>query len=193
LKLHHSAALDEQGHQFLQFLIAGAKQIEILVNDLLLFTQAASIVEETPEPSPAIKPLESALCALRESIRESGASITYDPLPEVRMPEVHLQQLFQNLIGNSIKYRREVPDIHISAADQDGHWIFSVQDNGIGFNPIYKDQVFGIFKRLHTSRQYPGTGMGLAICQRIVQRYRGRIWAASEVGKGSRFSFAIPK
>jgi len=193
LGLHYGHALDEQGTQFLQFMISGARQIEILVNDLLLFTQAASIIEEIPDPCSPEKPLEAALAALRETIRESGAVVTHEALPEVRVREVHLQQLFQNLIGNAIKYRREEPQVHVSAADQNGHWVFSVRDNGIGFDPIYNEQVFGIFKRLHTSKQYSGTGMGLAICQRIVQRYRGRIWAMSEVGKGSEFLFAIPK
>ncbi len=193
LALQYGHALDEQGAQFLEYMVSGARQIEILVNDLLLFTQAASIVEEVPDPCSPEKPLEAALAGLRETIRESGAVVTHEPLPEVRMREVHLQQLFQNLIGNAIKYRREDPKVHIAAADQNGNWIFSVKDNGIGFDPIYNEQVFGIFKRLHTSKQYSGTGMGLAICQRIVQRYRGRIWADSEVGKGSEFFFAIPK
>jgi signal transduction histidine kinase len=193
LSENYSGVLDGEGQQFLQFMISGAKQIEVLVNDLLLYTQAASIVEETAEPSAATKPLEAALASLREAIRESRARVTYDPLPEVRIREVHLQQLFQNLIGNAIKYRREVPRVHVSAEGKDGHWIFAVKDNGIGFDPVYKDQVFGIFKRLHTWSEYSGTGMGLAICQRIVQRYRGRIWAASEVGKGSTFFFAIPQ
>lgn len=193
LGLQYSGVLDEQGQQFLEFMISGAKQIEILVNDLLLYTQAGSGVEETPEACPAAKPLEDAIAGLREAIRESGALIDHDPLPDVRIREVHLQQLFQNLIGNAIKYRREAPHVHISAEDHDGQWVFSVKDNGIGFDPIYREQVFGIFKRLHTSTKYSGTGMGLAICQRIVQRYRGRIWATSELGKGSAFFFAIPK
>jgi len=193
LGLHYRDGLDEQGKQFLQFMISGARQIEILVNDLLLFTQAASIIEEIPDPCPPETAIEAALAGLREAIRESGATVTRDSLPPVRVREVHLQQLFQNLIGNAIKYRREKPRVHISAADEGGRWVFSVKDNGIGFDPIYNEQVFGIFKRLHTSKQYSGTGMGLAICQRIVQRYRGRIWADSELGKGSEFCFAIPK
>ncbi len=193
LGLHYSHVLDAQGAEFLQFMISGARQIDVLVNDLLLFTQAASIVEEIPEPCPSEKPLHAALAGLREAIRESGALVTHEPLPAVRVREVHLQQLFQNLVGNAIKYRREKPRVYISAVDHSGQWIFSVRDNGIGFDPIYSEQVFGIFKRLHTSKQYPGTGMGLAICQRIVQRYRGRIWADSKVGTGSEFFFAIPK
>jgi signal transduction histidine kinase len=193
LALNYRNVLDDQGQQFLQFMISGAKQIEILVNDLLLYTQAASIVEESPDPAVATRPLEAALANLREAIRESDAAVTYDPLPDVRIREVHLQQVFQNLIENAIKYRREKPKVHVSAKNQDSNWIFSVADNGIGFDPIYKEQVFDIFKRLHTARQYSGTGMGLAICKRILQRYRGRIWASSELGKGSTFYFAIPQ
>ncbi len=193
LSLQYGSFLDSQGQEFLQFMISGAKKIEFLVNDLLLYTQAASTVEEAPEPSPALKPLQAALESLREAIRESGASVTHEPLPDVRIREVHLQQLFQNLIGNAVKYHRQNPRVHVSARDADGEWVFSIHDNGIGFDPIYREQIFGIFKRLHTNNEYSGTGMGLAICQRIVQRYRGRIWACSEPGKGSTFSFAIPK
>ena len=193
LALNYGKMLDEQGSQFLQYVISGARQIENLVNDLLMFTQAASIIEEVPDPCPPEKPLEAALAGLREAIRECDALVTCDALPAVRVREVHLQQLFQNLIGNAIKYRREHPRVHISARSENGDWVFSVTDNGIGFDPVYNDQVFGIFKRLHTSQQYSGTGMGLAICQRIVQRYRGRIWATSQMGCGSEFFFAIPK
>jgi light-regulated signal transduction histidine kinase (bacteriophytochrome) len=193
LSLQYGDLLDDQGREFLHYVMSGAKQIEFLVNDLLLYTQAASTVEESPEPAQPSKPLAAALDTLREPIRESGASITVDPLPDVRIREGHLQQLFQNLIGNAIKYRKEAPRVRIWASDGNVDWIFSIADNGIGFDPIYKDQVFGIFKRLHSHSEYSGTGMGLAICQRIVQRYRGRIWAQSEVGKGSTFSFAIPK
>jgi signal transduction histidine kinase len=126
LGLHYSHVLDEQGAQFLDFMISGARQIEILVNDLLLFTQAASIVEEVPEPCPPEKAIEGALAGLREAIRESGASVTYGALPPVRVREVHLQQLFQNLIGNAIKYRRAEPRVRISAVEQGGQVVFSV-------------------------------------------------------------------
>jgi light-regulated signal transduction histidine kinase (bacteriophytochrome) len=109
------------------------------------------------------------------------------------MHAVQLQQLFQNLIGNSIRYRsNEAPRIQIEAKRQSSEWVFSIKDNGIGIDPQYKEQVFGIFKRLHSTAEYPGTGMGLAICQRIVERAGGRIWLESEPGKGSTFFFTIP-
>lgn len=115
-------------------------------------------------------------------------------MPIVRMRESHLAQLFQNLIGNAIKYRRENEElsIRVSAEKADGSWIFRIADNGIGVPVEYKERIFGIFKRLHSASRYSGTGMGLAICQRIVERYRGRIWVESEAGRGSDFFFTIP-
>jgi light-regulated signal transduction histidine kinase (bacteriophytochrome) len=114
-------------------------------------------------------------------------------LPSVRLHEFQLQQLFQNLIGNAIRYRTNAPPrIHVTSKRQGKEWLFSVQDNGIGIDPQYKEQVFGIFKRLHSTAEYPGTGMGLAICQRIVERAGGRIWVESQPGQGSTFFFTIP-
>ena len=134
-----------------------------------------------------------ALASLAEAIRESGATVTYDPLPEVYMGEAHLQQVFQNLIGNALKYRDEDPPrIHISAAAR-RRVVFSVEDNGIGIDPQYKEKIFGVFKRLHRDQKYSGTGIGLAICQRVVERYGGRIWVESEPGKGSTFYFTVPR
>jgi light-regulated signal transduction histidine kinase (bacteriophytochrome) len=105
-----------------------------------------------------------------------------------------LQQLFQNLVENAIKYRSpdRTPVVHVTAERQEGEWIFAVRDNGIGIDPEYKERIFGLFKRLHTSDEYSGTGIGLAICQRIVDRYRGRIWVESEPGQGSTFRFTLP-
>jgi chemotaxis family two-component system sensor kinase Cph1 len=137
--------------------------------------------------------LSQALDNLAEAVKGASAQITSDPLPTLRMPGVHLQQLFQNLIGNAIKYRADRQlRIHISAREQNASWIFSVQDNGIGIDPAYKERIFGIFKRLHTADKYSGTGIGLAICQRIVDRCRGRIWVESEPGEGATFFFAVP-
>jgi chemotaxis family two-component system sensor kinase Cph1 len=110
------------------------------------------------------------------------------------MHEFQLEQIFQNLIGNAIRYRSSAPPrIHVAAMQQEAEWLFSVQDNGIGIDPQYKEQIFGIFKRLHSTSEYPGTGMGLAICERIVQRIGGRIWVESEAGRGSTFYFTIPR
>jgi signal transduction histidine kinase len=111
----------------------------------------------------------------------------------VRVEPIHLQQLFQNLIGNAIKYRStEPPEIKISAAERNGHWQFSVIDNGIGVDPRYRQQIFGLFKRLHIASESPGTGIGLAICQKIVQRYGGEIWVEAAPNRGSDFRFTLP-
>src|SRR5262249_22129879 len=120
--------------------------------------------------------------------------VTYDSLPTVHVHSTHLKQLFQNLVGNAIKYRdpERTPAVHVSAERRTATWVFSVRDNGIGIEPEYKEQIFGLFKRLHTGDEYSGTGLGLAICQRIVERYQGRIWVESDFGRGSTFFFEIP-
>lgn len=168
--------------------------MDALIGDLLAYTQMASAHDEEIPHTPAAKSLEGALANLAQAIIESGAKVEYDGLPTVRIREIHMQQLFQNLIGNAIKYRREEPlCVLVSSRKLNGHWLFSVRDNGIGIRPEYKETIFGIFKRLHTNERYSGTGMGLAICQRIVERYRGRIWVESELGKGSTFFFTVPE
>jgi light-regulated signal transduction histidine kinase (bacteriophytochrome) len=133
--------------------------------------------------------------SLAGSIAESGARIDSGPLPVVPMHAAHLQQLFQNLIGNAIKYRspERKPEIHVAAESQSDGWTIAVIDNGIGIAPEYKEKVFGLFKRLHSNEEYSGTGIGLAICQRIVAQYDGRIWVDSEPGQGSAFRFTIPR
>jgi light-regulated signal transduction histidine kinase (bacteriophytochrome) len=138
--------------------------------------------------------LKHSLSSLAEAIRESNAQVTYDALPEVYMGEAHLQQVLQNLIGNALKYRdQDPPRIHVSAVGRGAVWCFSVQDNGIGIDPQFKEIIFGVFKRLHHDRTYSGTGIGLAICQRVVERYGGRIWVESEPGKGATFFFTVPQ
>jgi two-component system, chemotaxis family, sensor kinase Cph1 len=118
--------------------------------------------------------------------------VTHDPLPALEVEAVHLQQIFQNLVSNAIKYRSaQPPRIHIGAVQKGGGWEFSVQDNGIGIEPRYKDQVFGLFKRLHSRSRYSGTGLGLAICKKLVERYGGRIWVESQLGAGSTFFFTL--
>jgi light-regulated signal transduction histidine kinase (bacteriophytochrome) len=193
LSLRYREVLDESGLAFLGKVKSAAVRMQTLVSDLLSYTEAAAIAEQPSEPCNAAAALQSALSNLAEAIPPDGASISHGPLPAVNMREVHLQQMFQNLIGNAVKYRREEPlRVHISAKKTDGFWLFSVEDNGIGINPEYSEQIFGIFKRLHTNSRYPGTGIGLAICQRIAERYRGKIWVESKPGKGSTFFFTVP-
>jgi PAS domain S-box-containing protein len=180
--------------KFLDGILQGAARMESLVKDLLAYTRAT---QHTEGPLPTVDSrvvLEQALFSLKNRIEETGAKVTHDELPSIAMHEVHLSQLFQNLVGNALKYRgKEAPHVHVSAARQQGWRVFSVTDNGIGIHPKYGTQIFGLFKRLHSRDEYPGSGIGLAICQRIVQQYGGRIWLESSVpGKGSVFSFAIP-
>ena len=189
----YQALLDAEGQQFLGFLTEGGRRLATLISDLLTYTRAGVIEGEVAViDSSAV--LESTLANLAEAIRETAASVTADPLPEVYIGSTHLQQIFQNLISNALKYRKEhAPRVHISAADLGSAWRFSVQDNGIGIDPQYKEVIFGVFKRLHRDQKYSGTGIGLAICQRVLARYGGRIWVESESGKGATFFFTIPR
>jgi signal transduction histidine kinase len=192
LAAQYGDLLDKPGMEFLARVHAAAIRMQTLVRDLLDYTQAASIVDERPEPCDASAAFDGAMQNLAHTI-PADASITHDSLPSVKIGAIHLQQMFQNLIGNAIKYRAAVPlQIHVSAEQRSGFWRFCVGDNGIGISPEYKDQIFGIFKRLHTQQKYPGTGIGLAICQRIAERYGGKIWVESELAKGARFWFTVP-
>jgi light-regulated signal transduction histidine kinase (bacteriophytochrome) len=146
-----------------------------------------------PEPVSAGEALNGALANLQVPIEQSGATVTSDPLPVVPADGAQLTHLFQNLIGNAIKFRAErPPEVHVGAERRDGEWRFAVRDNGIGIDPQYFERIFMIFQRLHTRSKYPGTGIGLAICQRIVERHGGRIWVESEPGRGSTFHFTLP-
>jgi PAS domain S-box-containing protein len=189
----YKQALDADGRVFLGFLQEGGHRLAKLVDDLLAYTRASRAdIVETRVDAEAV--LGRVLAGLSETIRENQAVITNDPLPQVYMGDAHLQQVFQNLISNALKYRTEDPPrIHVSAVEQDSAWCFSVKDNGIGIDPAYKEKIFGVFKRLHHDEKYSGTGIGLAICQRVVERYGGRIWVESEAGKGATLRFTIPR
>jgi len=189
----YNGLLDADGRQFLGFLTEGGRRLATLINDLLAYTRAG-VIEGHMTTADSSAVLRHAVSSLAVAIRESNATVTFDRLPEVRMGEAHLQQVFQNLIGNALKYRNEdPPQIHVSAVPQGTAWRFSVQDNGIGIDARYKEKIFGVFKRLHRDDKYSGTGIGLAICQRVVERYGGRIWVESTPGKGATFFFTVPK
>jgi PAS domain S-box-containing protein len=185
--------LDADGQQFLGFLMEGGRRLATLIHDLLAYTRVGVVDVCTAKVnSSAI--LQDVLLNLSEAVRQSDGNVTYDELPEVWMSPAHLQQVFQNLIGNALKYRRdEPPEIHISATLEGAGWCFSVRDNGIGIEPKYREVIFGVFKRLHRDERYSGTGIGLAICQRVVERYGGRIWVESSLGQGSNFFFTVPQ
>jgi PAS domain S-box-containing protein len=193
LTLDYADAFTGEAKEYLRHLRTGASRMEMLVHDLLSYTQVAKY-DRPAEPFPAAEAFSAALANLDAVIAKSNARVTAGELPALPVHGAHLQQLFQNVIGNAIKYRspdRE-PVVHVRAVRADGHWLFSVSDNGIGIEAEYKETIFGLFKRLHTGDQYSGTGLGLAICQRIVERYHGRIWVESEPGKGSTFFFTFP-
>ena len=176
LKKHCGPKLDAQAEQFLGFILEGAHRMGHLISDLLAYTQAAIFDDEPVTPVQCEPVLGQVLTTLSRAISESNATITYDTLPQVAVKDVHLQQLLQNLVGNAIKYRKdsEPPRVHLAAVRSNDFWQFSVRDNGIGMARQFHDKVFGIFKRLHPKGgKYPGTGIGLAICQRIVDRYGG--------------------
>ena len=186
--------LDQRGAGFLETVAASALRMDSLLTDLLAYTQASSIHDELPEATPARNALDAALGNLAAAIQEAKAEILAADLPLVRMREGHLQQLFQNLLANALKYRSETgsPRICVTSKRSGEFWLFSIADNGIGIASEDREKIFGLFQRLHTGNQYSGTGMGLAICQRIIERYRGRIWVESEPGQGSNFLFTIP-
>jgi PAS domain S-box-containing protein len=191
----YSAKLDEDAGKFLETIVEGAQRMGRLVSGLLEYTQAADPGTEAATIVDVETVFERVLKNLDGTMQERLATITHDKLPSVPIKDVHIEQLLQNLIGNAIKYSKdsEPPQVHVSVVLQDGHWRFAIRDNGIGIAPQYLDQVFGIFKRLHAKEgRYSGTGIGLAICQKLVQSYGGRIWAESEVGRGSTFYFTLP-
>src|SRR5262249_18700485 len=138
--------------------------------------------------------LRRATVNLRAAIEESGAEITHDPLPEVTVDDVQIVQLLQNLIGNAIKFRgSQAPKIKVTATEEAAEWEFSVEDNGIGIESQYYERIFMVFQRLHDKGTYPGTGIGLAICKKVIDRHHGRIWVESRPGEGSIFRFSLPK
>ena len=192
LQMRYSGQLDSDADEFINFAVEGAKRMQNLIQDLLAYSRVTTKGNEFKDIKME-EALEQALVNLKMSIEENNANITHDPLPIITADYSQIIQLLQNLIGNSIKYRSDkIPEIHISAQEKDNDWIFSVEDNGIGIDPQYSDQVFQIFKRLHTNEEYKGTGIGLAITKRIIERHSGRIWVESELGKGSKFYFTIP-
>jgi len=194
LRRKYLPLLDGTGVEYLGFMSQGARRMELLLKDLLDYTQVVSVQDEKVEEIDTNSVLQGVLQTLGQVIADSGATIQTQPLPTLAVKEVHVLQLLQNLIGNALKYRgSDSPLITITANPDGPMWKLGVSDNGIGIAQQYTRQVFGLFKRLHGASQYEGTGIGLAICQKIVDRYGGRIWVESEgEGKGSTFWFTLP-
>jgi PAS domain S-box-containing protein len=205
LEKRYKGKMDSDADEFIGFAVDGANRMQVMINDLLTFSRLSTRGDPF-KPTDCDEAFDRAIFNLKKAVEESNATITHDPLPTVTADKTQLEQLFQNLIGNAIKFRgEEPPRIHLScekiedSAIQipqsaiDTGWIFSVKDNGIGIELEHAERIFGIFQRLHTREQYPGSGIGLAVCKKIVQRHGGQIWIESEAGKGSTFYFTIPE
>ena len=185
--------LDADAREFMDFIVDGAARMKRLIEDLLAYSRVGTRGKDLKETD-AEAALQKALTNLRVAVEESGAVVTHHVLPTVLADDTQLAQLFQNLIGNAIKFRgATAPCIHISVEDAVGEWVFGVRDNGIGIEPKYFERIFMVFQRLHTKTEYPGTGIGLAICKKVVDRHGGRIWVESRAGEGSTFCFALPR
>jgi light-regulated signal transduction histidine kinase (bacteriophytochrome) len=185
---------DSKMQEYAEYVRNGVKRMEGLIHDLLTYSRVTHA--EGPEVAGRADleaVLQNAMVAVETRIRENHAQIEATPLPTVAGDEGQLTHVFQNLLSNAIKYRKreETPHIHIGAERRDGHWVVSVRDNGIGFDQAHAERIFGLFKRLHRNQDYPGTGVGLAICKHIVERYRGQIWAESAPGDGSTFFVSL--
>ena len=217
LAKRYQGKLDQDADEFIAFAVDGANRMQRLINDLLAYSRVGTRGKPFA-PTNCETVVDQALTNLQVAIQESGATITHDPLPTVTADEGQLVQLFQNLVGNAIKFRgAESPRVHISATQVTSEkgqvtrdverstslmtrhmspvtseWCFSIRDNGIGIDPRFAERIFVIFQRLHGKAEYPGTGIGLAICKKIVERHGGHIWVEAEPGKGSTFYFTIP-
>lgn len=184
--------LDSDAHEFIAFAVDGAIRMQGLINDLLMYSRVGTKGKKFKQTDSS-NALGQAIINVRGAIEESRAIVTNDDLPVIIADSGQLVQLFQNLIGNAIKFHgKESPRVHVSAQRQEDCWLFSVRDNGIGIEPQYAERIFIIFQRLHGQSEYPGTGIGLSICKKIVDRHGGRIWVESKAGEGANFFFTIP-
>lgn len=191
LERRYKGKLDQDADDFIHFAVDGATRMQQLIKDLLTYSRVGTRGKPFV-PTDSYQALAAALDNLQIAVQEQEAVITHDPLPTVMADSSQLTQLFQNLVGNAIKFHgAEKPAIHVSASEKGGEWVFAVRDNGIGIAPENFERIFVIFQRLHTREEYPGTGIGLSVCKRIVERHGGRIWVESELGKGTVFHFTL--
>ena len=193
LARRYMGKLGGEADEFIGFAVDGATRMQQLIQDLLSYSRLTTKGKAFNFTQAEVA-CNSALENLHASIKESNAQVSIETLPGVFADATQLTQLFQNLIGNAIKYRNERrPEIRVAAKPNGNEWTFSVQDNGIGIEPQYSERIFQMFQRLHTRAEYSGTGIGLAVCRKIVERHGGRIWVESQPGKGSIFLFTIPR
>ena len=184
--------LDDNADKYIHYAVDGALRMQALVQDLLTFSRVGR-QGIAPQSTDCNAVVETAVKNLQAAVQESGAQVTHDDLPAVMADGSQLLQVFQNLIGNALKFRGpQTPAIHVSASKTRREWVFSVSDNGIGIAPEHAESIFVIFKRLHTRAEYPGSGIGLSICKKIVERQGGRIWVESQSGHGATFKFTFP-
>lgn len=184
--------LDDDAREFIGYAVDGVTRMQRLINDLLAYSRVGR-KQLASEPIDCGALLDRVCSDLQVALEENGASVTRDPLPTISGDPVQLGQLLQNLVGNAMKFRgKEPPRVHVGAERREGEWLLSVRDNGIGIDPQYAERIFVLFQRLHGRGEYPGTGIGLAVCKKIVERHGGRIWVESEPGKGAAFHFTIP-
>ncbi|MFP4103915.1 sensor histidine kinase, partial [Coleofasciculus sp.] len=188
----YQGQLDERADKYISYITDSVIRMQALITDLLTYSRV-SRNELVLEPTDLGQILQQTLTDLSPMIEENQAIINAPPLPIVQANPLQIGQVLQNLIANAIKFRREQPpQININADYQNNFWQISIKDNGIGIDPNYKERIFAIFQRLHYREEYPGTGIGLAICQKIVERHGGKIWVESELGQGSTFYFTLP-
>jgi light-regulated signal transduction histidine kinase (bacteriophytochrome) len=194
LAQRYKGRLDSDADEFIAFAVDGSTRMQALIQDLLAYSRAGTN-GTAPREVHSEHALKEALVNLQATIEESSAVVTHDPLPTLTTDGRQLAQVFQNLIGNAIKYRGiQLPNVHVSAVNNTGkEWIFSVRDNGLGIAPEYFDRIFVLFQRLHGREEFNGTGIGLAICKKIVEKLGGRIWVESQPKQGSTFHFSLPQ
>ena len=192
LQQRYHGKLDARADDLISHAVGGASRMQTLINDLLVYSRVGTRGHAF-EKCDCLEPLKEALANLEVTLQESQALVTHDPLPTISGDPTQLTQLFQNLIGNALKFRgNDRPQVHIGAERKSSGHLFYVRDNGIGIEPQYFERVFGVFQRLHSRREYPGNGIGLAICRKIVERHHGRMWVESTPGRGSTFYFTLP-
>ena len=188
----YSSRLDDDGREFIAFAVGGAVRMQALIQDLLAYSRVGARARSF-EPVDCNEAFGRAESNLYASIGESAALVSHDELPVIQADATQMVQVFQNLVGNGIKFKgADPPRVHVSAVRKGGDWVFSVRDNGIGIEPRYAERIFVIFQRLHRPEDYPGNGIGLALCRKIVERHGGEIWLESQPGQGSTFFFSIP-
>jgi PAS domain S-box-containing protein len=192
LSRRYKDKLEADAQEFISYAVDGAARMRRLIDDLLAYSRIGTQGKPL-EPTDCNRIVEEVLFDLHVTIQESDAVVNHDPLPTVMADSTQLRQLFQNLIGNALKFKgQHQPEVHVGVERQDDQWRFSIRDNGIGIDPKFVERVFVIFQRLHGREKYPGTGIGLAVCKKIVERHGGRIWVESEPDHGSTFYFTMP-